>query len=132
MANIIDNPKANDILYRLKTRNIYKFIGEYKIKQYQLDKYYKYKQIFYDNNIAKQNIIIHIMKIGLSGDNINPIRNIQFYNNDKCVNVDWNNISSLIHIDNTNEFYIRFFIRDTSLETISLQLIDKFVNSIIA
>jgi len=77
--------EAINILHRLRTRDLYKFVEEFILKDNSIDIYDKFKEF-------KDDVLISNVTIGfISGNKDNPINNIYLYNkknNTKCFKMD--------------------------------------------
>ena len=105
ISNISDFCKIDDsivnnheIIKKLHNRNIYKL-------KYEKIYMKKFPDTYPEIN---DNEIIHKLKIGLNNKNVNPIDNITFYNNNKIIKINTENVSYLI-ADIYTEFIIRIY-----------------------
>jgi deoxynucleoside triphosphate triphosphohydrolase SAMHD1 len=109
--------KAKQLLDNIKCRKLYKLFGEFIIsnKEKYLCEKKKLLNILKKKNIEKY-LIIHELNIGLSGSDINPIKNIIFYDNkNNNIHIEPTSLSPFI-CDNIKEFSIRFFIKNIDYE----------------
>ena len=92
--------KAQNILQKLKTRKLYKFVGDYTITKTNNKMIYFKDFIDINNNIQENDIIISSVKIGyISGDKDNPLDNIYLYdkkNSSKCFQIKKENITNFL------------------------------------
>jgi HD superfamily phosphohydrolase len=94
--------KAQEILYRLRTRQLYMFIGGYTIANNidgnKIVTYDDFKNI--NENILEDDVIISVVKIGyVSGNKSNPLDNIYLYdkkNIHECFKFERNKITNFI------------------------------------
>ena len=93
--SIVNN---NELIKKLHNRNIYKL-------KYEKIYMKKFPDTYPEIN---DNEIIHKLKIGLNNKNVNPIDNITFYNNNKIIKINTENVSYLI-ADIYTEFIIRIY-----------------------
>ena len=104
---------AKHIIHRIKTRNLFIFIGEYVIQdknEFIIKKKAIYEELELNN--MKEQLIIHEMNVGLSGSGTNPIDSIRFYDkNDNNIKIHPSDISLFIG-NECREFSVRFFVRD--------------------
>ena len=105
--------EAKSIIHRMKTRNLYSFIGEYVIldKNEFIEKKKAINEELIRKNMKEQ-LIIHEMNVGLSGSGTNPIDSIRFFDkHDDNIKIHPSDISLFIG-SQCREFSVRFFVRD--------------------
>ena len=120
--------EAKSIIHRIKTRNLYIFIGEYVI--HDKNEFIEKKKAINEELIRKnmkEQLIIHEMNIGLSGSGTNPIDSIRFYDkhNDN-IKINPSEISLFIG-NECREFSVRFFVRDSDFIKDIKKLIHKIM-----
>lgn len=92
--------KAQQILHKLRTRKLYKFVGDYTITKTKNKMIYfeDFKNILHD--VEENDIIISSVKIGyISGDKDNPLDNIFLYdkkNDNKCFKIKKENVTNFL------------------------------------
>ena len=122
---------ALKLLDRIKCRNLYTFIEEIRIdnkKDYNIEKD-KLIQNLKNKNLYEY-LIIHELNIGLSGSDINPIKNIKFYdNNNNNINIEPTDISVFVCKD-VKEYSVRFFIKDIKYKNKIIKEIEILKNNI--
>lgn len=105
--------EAKSIIHRMKTRNLYSFIGEYVI--HNKNEFIEKKKAINEELIRKnmkEQLIIHEMNVGLSGSGTNPIDSIRFFDkHDDNIKIHPSDISLFIGSE-CREFSVRFFVRD--------------------
>ena len=106
--------KAKNIIHRIKTRNLYSFIGEFVIhdkNEFIIKKKAIYEELIRKN--MKEKLIIHEMNVGLSGSGTNPIDSIRFFDkHDDNIKIHPSDISLFIG-NECREFSVRFFVRNS-------------------
>lgn len=122
----IELNNSKHILQRIKKRDLYQYIGEIKIDNYDENQLQLVNINKVNHPIQDKDIIIDIVKIGYLED---PLKNVYFYNlsdPEKYFTIDKKNKTNLIP-NNFSDVVIRFYSRNKEKTSYIKQLYDELL-----